>query len=512
MASAHSGRIAISCSEVTFTYTSFPNKPGNTVTETVTVDGATVSADTFEFDGSSGTHTVPLTLPDAGQHEVVARVEWNTNGATGSARAAQTLSGCGQPTPCPGAPNPDGANASGNAFGVFVEAPFISIPRQPRVESSQSGVGENHADDALAVVEIEDIAKVTGLLTVSDSRISETPSQANATSMAETARINLFDGVIVADVVRANVEAIARGDGSGFTAAGSTFAGLEVNGVRIANVRPNTRIGLPTIRDGAYVTLFETIGDTSAPDRGQVADGTYSAEVTVNMIHVHVPPLRAGRPPIDIIVSHARAQADFPQTRVCTAAAPSAVSGHAYVLSTTIDHPAAPSLLVGFSGIPSTGGAASQSLADVFVPGLVTAGAASSSSVGTITALAARSVSKASVADVNLLDGQVTATIIQSQATSRAAAGSRFSNANGTQIVDITVGGRRIADNPPPNRKFELPGIGFVVFNEQIRDGRAPGHTGLTVRAIHLHADKLAGIVPGGDIIIAESHSDATRQ
>ncbi|HKY90404.1 MAG TPA: choice-of-anchor P family protein, partial [Nevskiaceae bacterium] len=350
-------------------------------------------------------------------------------------------------------------------------------------------------------------------LTVSDSRVTEMPSEANAQSTAETAGIRLFNGMITADIVRANVEAIARGDSSAFSDAGSTFQNLAINGVRIETVRPNTRIDLPLLGQGAHVTLFETIGTTSAPPPGQLSGGTYAADVTVNMIHVVIPALSDRLPPIEIIVSQARAHADFPQTTRCPPAGDaSAVSGHSYILSATIDHPMAPAVLVGYASIPASGGAGSQALAEVHIPGLVTLGAAKSTSNGTIGADTTKATSRATVAGVDLLDGRITATLVQTQSHSRANEGAEpFSNAKGTQLLNISIMGQTIPDNPPPNMRYEMPGLGYVVFNEQIPDGPAEGHSGLTVRMIHLHADRLLGVLPGGDIIIAESHSDVTR-
>jgi hypothetical protein len=76
--------------------------------------------------------------------------------------------------------------------------------------------------------------------------------------------------------------------------------------------------------------------------------------------------------------------------------------------------------------------------------------------------------------------------------------------------------------NAPPNTVVELPGIGFVILNEQFCDnsaslaggcGDGAGHAGLTVRGIHLVVtvpENPAGARPGTEIIVAEAHSDAT--
>ncbi len=99
-AMAHEGTATISCTSVVFNYVSFPATTGNTVQEFVTVDGVQAVATSFTFNGTSGSHTVPLNLAPGG-HAIVAQGEWDTNGFTGSMYASQDVS-CGSPPngPC----------------------------------------------------------------------------------------------------------------------------------------------------------------------------------------------------------------------------------------------------------------------------------------------------------------------------------------------------------------------------------------------------------------------------
>ena len=70
-----------------------------------------------------------------------------------------------------------------------------------------------------------------------------------------------------------------------------------------------------------------------------------------------------------------------------------------------------------------------------------------------------------------------------------------------------------IAANPAPNTVITLPlKLGYVVLNEQVPDAAETGHTGLTVRAIHVKVTLpplLAGLNIGAEVIVAEAHSDA---
>jgi hypothetical protein len=112
--------------------------------------------------------------------------------------------------------------------------------------------------------------------------------------------------------------------------------------------------------------------------------------------------------------------------------------------------------------------------------------------------------------------------VVKSQSNSAAQGSTASSNSVGTQLVGLVVMGTPVSANPPPNTVIDLPGIGFLIVNEQFCDNQGTlasncsdgvifGHAGLTVRAL-----RLVVTVPGnalglktGQVIVAESHSDA---
>jgi hypothetical protein len=75
--------VGFGCETIVFDYSDFPNAPGNTVTEWVSVDHQTVIVKSFVFDGPSGSDTVTLDLPP-GKHKLDGRAHWKTNGAHGA--------------------------------------------------------------------------------------------------------------------------------------------------------------------------------------------------------------------------------------------------------------------------------------------------------------------------------------------------------------------------------------------------------------------------------------------
>jgi hypothetical protein len=122
---------------------------------------------------------------------------------------------------------------------------------------------------------------------------------------------------------------------------------------------------------------------------------------------------------------------------------------------------------------------------------------------------------------------------VKTVSTSKAGAGvvtssDRLSDLDKTELLNLrirsTPGGPllSIPVDVPPNFTLTIPGIGFVVLNEQICDGgslastgqpRCSGatHSGLTARAVHLVLlPNFGQFSPGVEVIVAEAHSDVT--
>jgi hypothetical protein len=426
---------------------------------------------------------------------------------------------------------PDLANARGGAFGARVNDTLLGLNQTlVPVSSSQSGVGSNGQTDQLLTLDVPqpegDILRAVAVRTSSTSTVTEAPAEARDTGTAEAADVNVLDGLVTADLVRAVATTTATGSASSFSSLGSSFKDLAVQGVAVNDVTPNTRIDLPAAVYGpdSYVLLYERIGSTSRPPAGQTSDGTYAADLAVNMIHVFITDTLvavAGNQSLEVIVSHADAHSDFPQTFTCPGAPTQSVSGHAFVLSETTQAPVLPTT-VGFVSIPPTGGRDHQDLDEAALSG-VTAGASVSESQGTLGTTESAASSYAQVAGVCLAPAAggctVGAELLRAASNSSANAAGASSNDGDTKILGATVNGTPVAAESPPNLKVEIPGVGYVIFNEQFCDDGAAlpdcagsNHAGLTVRAI-----RLVVTVPNnqlglslGEVIVAEAHSDAS--
>jgi uncharacterized repeat protein (TIGR01451 family) len=441
---------------------------------------------------------------------------------------------------CPATgPNPDAANASGKANGAIINAPILGIKQTlSPTSSTQHGLGVDSHNNNLANIKLPNdgsVANVGLLTTTSTSEVSGSPPQADNLSTAQTASVKLLNNAVTgplvsADLVRASAEATADGASASTSSAGSEIKGLKIQGVAINTVTPNETINLVPQLLGlnvvtGYVKIDEEVPSISTPVAGQLSGGTYAANLTVNMIHVHLSlqPLLGQSAVVDIIVSQATAHADFPQTPVCAGAHPQAVSGHAFIASESTD-PTLVSVLSGYVAIAPTGGSASQHLDAFDVSPLASGSAADTASSGTLGASSSDAKSSAAIVKgvcVLLSAGKcvISADAITSDSASTAGGGAASSNDTGTTFVNLVVNGTPIGGTPPPNTTITLPNIGFVVLNEQTCDGGSAAthtctgttHSGLTVRAIHVVVTKNAlGLLPGVDVIVSEAHSDAT--
>lgn len=98
-AEAHFGAVQVSCTQATFSYSSFP-AGASSAAYTVTVDGNPVASGSFTVTGPGGSFTVALAI--TGTHAVSASTSWSADGG-GSASSSAELQ-CGTTTPPPTPP------------------------------------------------------------------------------------------------------------------------------------------------------------------------------------------------------------------------------------------------------------------------------------------------------------------------------------------------------------------------------------------------------------------------
>jgi len=169
--------------------------------------------------------------------------------------------------------------------------------------------------------------------------------------------------------------------------------------------------------------------------------------------------------------------------------------------------------------LPAGEAMASDQGQSVSVPGVVTAQDLFSIVTGDADATdGSTAVSSATLGVVDLLNGLITADGVVAMASSSIGDAGANSNAAGSSVGNLVVGGAAIAD-PAPNTRLNLPGVGYVLLNEQIPTGDGVTTTGLTVNMIHVVLQQpvlgLLGQVTGyrtvGEIVVGSATSSVTR-
>ncbi len=184
------------------------------------------------------------------------------------------------------------------------------------------------------------------------------------------------------------------------------------------------------------------------------------------------------------------------------------------------------SALAVLPAVTPTDGAMADGEADgVNVPGTITTEGLTGSTSGSLgDAAAAQSV--ATVFNVSLVNGLITASSLTAAVSSTSSGVSATSNALGSTFGDLVVNGIRMTSGDgaiAPNTRMSLPGVGYVVLNEQLPTGDGVHSSGLTVNLIHVYLQSLTGggctllgCLPGvltttGQIIVGSATSSAAK-
>lgn len=190
-----------------------------------------------------------------------------------------------------------------------------------------------------------------------------------------------------------------------------------------------------------------------------------------------------------------------------TAQAANSVSGEAYGVFVNVGNSSA-AVIVGKTPrvvLPPDGGMDEEQAARISIPAVLTSETLTVITTGAIGADTAGAQSSATVEQVDLLNGLITAKLVVAMSSSAGDGTTATSNAEGSTLIDLAVNGVPMGDvTPAPNTRVEIPGVATVILNEQISSGDGVLTTALTVNMIHV---VLNGALQG-DIVVASAHSD----
>jgi hypothetical protein len=192
------------------------------------------------------------------------------------------------------------------------------------------------------------------------------------------------------------------------------------------------------------------------------------------------------------------------------AAAQSTVSGDAYGVSAT-------SLVVTLTEFPDVdldpqGGNASAFVAGLNLVGLLSTGAIGVATEGTTGPSNADAASTATVNQIDILAGLITADVVTAESVSTCDGTTASSHAGASTLANLTIAGVPIGALPPANTvvPINIPVLvtGSVTINEQIVGGNGTTTSSLTVNLLHVQVTTL--VVGTVDLVIASAHSDVS--
>ncbi len=127
---------------------------------------------------------------------------------------------------------------------------------------------------------------------------------------------------------------------------------------------------------------------------------------------------------------------------------------------------------------------------------------------GRTSASPTESVTSATVENVNVLGGLITANAVTSMSTSSNDAGGYDTSAVGTQFASIKVLGLPLLISPAPNTRINLPGVGYVILNQQ-QSSVTANSAALRVTAIRAVVTQanLLGYDVGTTVVVAQAYS-----
>ncbi|HWC72816.1 MAG TPA: choice-of-anchor P family protein [Gemmatimonadales bacterium] len=162
--------------------------------------------------------------------------------------------------------------------------------------------------------------------------------------------------------------------------------------------------------------------------------------------------------------------------------------------------------------LPQSGGMENVDADNASVANTLGAGGLTSITSGQVDDALVSATASAEAADVNILNGLIAAKSVVAFASSYANGTAASSESNGSTVISLVVGGVSYADGAPaPNTRVDLPGVGYVILNEQISSGDGVHSTGLTVNMIHVYlVDSVTGAA-NGEIVVGAATSSATR-
>jgi hypothetical protein len=118
----------------------------------------------------------------------------------------------------------------------------------------------------------------------------------------------------------------------------------------------------------------------------------------------------------------------------------------------------------------------------------------------------------ATIHNVNLLAGVITADEVRAEATTEHVGASNTDSADGSEFVNLQINGSGVSGTPAPNTRIDLPGIGYVILNEQITvtRGQRPSFTVNMIHVVVLQQNP-QNVPPATQVIVAQAQTGVSK-
>ena len=117
------------------------------------------------------------------------------------------------------------------------------------------------------------------------------------------------------------------------------------------------------------------------------------------------------------------------------------------------------------------------------------------------------SQSTSELESLSLLGGLIRADAVTAIASSYVDETGAASDALGSAFVNLVVNGMPITTDVAPNTQIALPGVGYVVLNEETPAGNGVTSSGITVNMIHVVLQNALTGATTGEIIVGSANS-----
>jgi hypothetical protein len=327
----------------------------------------------------------------------------------------------------------------------------------------------------------------------------KTAHTATTTQSSTISHLNLLGGLITADTLTAVASVGATPETLTAADDGTQIVNLVIAGTPIDPATPdNTAIPLPGL---GTVTVKAVTSHA----------GKQKAHEVVHMLLVDVSKSNTLGLPIGAKLVVATADASYDRVQPAAAlagfAAGTKVKGDA---GNALDESAGAGSGIGLPGCAGTGGQTlSKTVSNVSLPGFLSAATETSTVFGGTVGTASVAKTTSTLADVSLLGGLISASTITAVAQESLTGTIDTPSTAGSGFSGLKVAGLPVPLNTPANTKLTLPGLGYVVVNEQLE----PGPFTMTVNGLHVvvNSPNLLGLPVGTDITLGHANAVAKK-